>query len=317
MYIELQEKCESVVKNLKVLKKTFWLDTTILQLSAAMYLTNKKILADQEELKRCNAIIKKHCGALSVYRNNMRDILCVRMMTHENPEDYLLKIMELSDLVDRRKALKTAFAVHAAILLYDRVDPSEYEYYAGLTKVIYQRMKEEHRFLTGEDDLAFAALLAVSNIDIENLDLEMKECFELLKEEKISLDARQELSHILALDMGAPTEKVAKVKALFEEFKRRKKQFRSGYEMVSVGMLAMIDLSVSELCDMVLEIEEWLKPQEGFHGLSVDRAGRLMCASDFVVETYRPEGYEMDSVLQYISLKVAIAQQAAAAAAAA
>ena len=226
-------------------------------------------------------------------------------------------IKELADLVDSRQVLKSSYSVLAAMLIHDQAKPEDYMHYASLTKLIYQRMKEKHRFLTGEDDIGFAALLAVSGIDLDHLELEISECYELLKEEKMPFDARQELSHILAMDMGAPTQKVAKVKALFEEFKRRKKKYGRSYEFVSLGSLALLDLDVSELCDMVIEVEEWLKVQDGFHGLACDRATRLMIAADFVVETFKPEDYEMDSVLQYITMKIAIAQQAAAAAAAA
>ena len=317
MYIELEEKCELVVENLKAMKKAFRLDTDILKISAAMYMANKKMTADAQDIKDCYGIIKKHEGVLSLYRNNLKMIMSVRMLEQENPEAYFLTIKEIAGLIDSRTVFQSSYAVLAAMLIHDQVQPQDYMHYASLTKVIYQHMKEEHRFLTGEDDMGFAALLAVSGIDLEHLKLEINECFELLKEEKMPFEARQELSHILALDMGAPTQKVAKVKALFDEFKRRKKKYGRSYEFVSLGMLALIDLDVSELCDMVIEVEEWLKVQDGFHGLSCDRATRLMIASDFVVETFKPEDYEMDSVLQYITMKIAIAQQAAAAAAAA
>lgn len=74
------------------------------------------------------------------------------------------------------------------------------------TKTAYKYMKKNHRFLTGSEDIASAALIATTSIDLEKTFNDIEECYTLLKSKSNSSKNNiQALSHILSL-VNLPSE---------------------------------------------------------------------------------------------------------------
>ena len=58
-------------------------------------------------------------------------------------------------------------------------------------------MKEKHPWLTSDEDIPFAAMLAVSDLDTDSLISEMEKNYEILKQKFSDKNAVQTLSHVL------------------------------------------------------------------------------------------------------------------------
>ena len=151
---------------------------------------------------------------------------------------------------------------------------------AEKTKSIYKEMKEAHPWLTSEDDLPFAALMAVSGRDASAVYAEAEEIYALLKEKlKADKNTMQMLSHILAIRSGRAEEKCEKLCALAAGLKAAGHSLGRGSRLAILGILADSGLPADTLVDRICEADDFLKQHKPFHGLfGVGRECRRMFA---------------------------------------
>ena len=114
----------------------------------------------------------------------------------------------------------------------------------------------------------------------------MERIYKLLKKKFASANAVQALSHVLALGDGRSEEKCEKTLSLFDTLKENKLRYGTNYELATLGVLAMLPATESNIVSNMLAVNEFLMSQKGystFFGFS--KQTRLMHAA-LIVSAY-------------------------------
>jgi len=297
---ELQERCQLFVENKNVLDKGFvWDGATIMPICAMLHAQNNQTV-DVEKMKECRKLLKEKVGVFSGLRSYGEMVLISKMALSENPADYLEKTIQAYTLFKKYKLAGDAFTALAAMLLVEHVDTTRWELTLESAQRIYARMKKDHPFLTGTEDVSFAVLMAMSDLPEEWMMQEMEACYKALHKKFGSTDGLQSLSHVLAMDREETTKKCEAVLELDALFKGKKKKFDSN-GIVMYGSLYMMQLNREEILDAIIEVDAYLKQQKGFGAFSVDSHQRLMYATMLVMNQYEQDNSNMQmSVLNNV-----------------
>ena len=282
---QLRTKCDLLIANKQILSRTFKFDSSLMSLAAASIYMSKNIIADTNTLKQCNKLVKSKASVFSNLRGNSKLPLICKMSLKNNPEVYFTQVKNVYKMLSKNNLLGSEYKVLAAMTICDHLDDKGANYYIDKTNAIYSRMKANHRFLTSDEDFPFAAILAMSDYDIESLVIEMEKDYNLLREKFHSRNAVQSLSHILALDSQDANLKCSKVIRIFEQLKSLHHKFGTGIELASLGALSLIDLPENEIVNAIIEVDEYLKLHKGFGNMSLGKKTRRLYAAQIVADT--------------------------------
>lgn len=289
MNSDFQKLCEQYVANKNVLTKSFKWSSDLMNISSALVLTNKKIDADEAALRDSESIIKASKGALSVFRDHVKVPVICKMVVNDNPEEYFKKVDDVYSILNKKKVFANEHQIMAAMTICDNVQPEDYEKYIGRTNEIYSRMKDEHKILTSDADIPFAAVLATSDLDVDHIINDMEACFKILKGEFSSKDSVQAICEVLALSDEAPKTKCAKVIELFNALKKAGRKYGTGYELATLGTLVMSKASTDEIVELIAQADDYLKKQRGFGNFTLGRRARRMYASQLALNFLSPD----------------------------
>jgi len=276
---ELESKCLDLVENYRILQEDNKLEfTEMLMACAGLYLAAGK-KPEPERLQACKKLLKSKAGIFSNFRGTDELLVRCKMALAEDPERYF------ENLEREYQLLKTFFSgeqtVLAAMILAEQGDTGEL---AEKTKQIYKEMKEAHPWLTSENDLPFAALMAVSGKEASAVYAEAEEIYAILKDKlHAESDTRQMLSHILAIRGGSADTKCEKLSALAESLKAAGHSLGRGSRLAMLGLLGDSGLPTDALVDQICETDEFLKQYKPFKGLfGLGRESRRMYAVQMV-----------------------------------
>ena len=136
------------------------------------------------------------------------------------------------------------------------------------TKRIYKEMQSAHPWLTSENDLPFAALMAVSGTDADAVYAQAEEIYTILKKNlRADRDTLQMLSHVLAIRDGRAEAKCEKVCALAKGLKAARRSLGWGSRLAILGLLADSGLPTDALVERICETDAFLKKYKPFRGL--------------------------------------------------
>lgn len=307
---QLQEKCQLFIANRDAIKENFKWENEYIIPACSMLYTEKDTLADKEALMQCNDIVKKEAGIFSNFRGNVKMVLITKMELSDNPKQYFDKVVKIYNLLKKDKWCASEYTVIAAMTIADYEGDSEPEEIVEKVRILYAQMKENHPFLTSEEDTSFAALLAMSELEELEVLEEMEICFNALKPKFSSSNAVQSLSHILALDTRDTEAKCRGVLELYELLKKKGKKYDSS-SLSILGGLNMIDLPNEELVSEIVEVDEYLKKQKGFGVFGIGGSQRLLYATALVMNSYTSERTNMQAMVLTSTVAVMIAEQMA------
>ncbi len=305
----LKERCDLFVENTKIMNDIFKWEMGLMVHAMAVLYTGKGIRVDKESIKACDELLKKKTSIFSEFRGNVKIPLICNMSLSNQPEAYFDEVETIYKMLNKSKWMGNDYKIMAAITICDHADKAEYEMMVERTYQIYERMKQEHKWLTSDEDIPFAAMLAVSGLDVDQLIEEMEKDYKLLKEKFRDSNAVQSLSHVLALDEQDADTKCNKVIAIYEELKELKHKYASGHELATLGTLAMLDLSVKETANLIVETDEYLKTQKGFGNFSVGATERRLYAAQLVLDEYGSKENQADGVVLGSMLALTIAME--------
>lgn len=311
MNIELRDRCALFISNRDFIKKNFKWESETWHILCSILFVEAKRNADIEKMKECEKILKENAGVFSEFRGNLKMPMITKMSMADNAEIYFKQVEEVYKLLNNSKWMGSEYKILAAITICDHAEEKEYAAVVKRTQEIYQRMKKEHPFLTSDEDTSFAAMLALSNMDIDALVTEMETNYTFMKKEFFSGNAVQSLSHVLALNKLPVEEKCRKVKAIFDELKNRKRKYGTGYELATLGAVASLDMSVRDIVNEIIDADDFLKEQKGFGTFGIGSTQRLMYAALLVMDTYMPDSKTMQNSVMSSALSIIIAQQIA------
>lgn len=307
-------RCELFIENKERIKSVFGWDSSLLHLACALIYTAKDKRADESTLQFCKELLKQRAGVFSNFRSTARLPIISMMAVSGSPERTLENGLEVYELL-KRSFWGSVYLPTAAMIIAQLANPNEYERIAARTRVLYERMKAEHPFLTSGEDSALCALMALSDKSDDNLIHDMETCYGILKPNFFSGNAVQSLSHILALCDGQVEEKSERTMTFFNQLKAAGHKYGTEYELPTLGVLAMTDGDADEIIREIIEIDTWLSSQNGFGFFSgVGKKHRLMHAGSLAQKDFA-QNTAMETATVNSAISMILAQEAATCAA--
>lgn len=302
--------CRELIDNRDRVKSVFPWDSGLIHLCCAGIYSAKGLSVDESVLQDCKQLIKEKVSVFSNFRSTARSPIAAMIATSGNPETTLEKGLQVYELL-KKEFWTSTYLPLAAMIIAQIAEPYRYEEIANRTRMIYNRMKSEHPFLTSSEDSAFCALAALSEKSDEELIADMEDCYRLLKENFFSSNAVQSLSHVLALCDGTAEDKCNRTMDLFDRLKAAGHKYGTDYELPTLGVLAMSGADLQSVAADMMEIDDWLSEQKGFGFFgSITRKQRLMYAGILAQRDYINES-TMQTAAVGSTIALIVAQEAA------
>ncbi len=271
----LQGRCKLFIENKDAIQSALrWENAFLYPLAASIY-TSKNQMVDIEKLHFCCELIKKKTGLFSGFRGIAKLAIASSLALSDNPEEKLEDMIQIYERL-KQEFFSSSYLPAVCVLLSDC--RKETEDMIKKTKLIYDLMKKEHPFLTSAEDSPFAALIAISDLSPEDALQEMESCYQILRPYFFFGNSVQSLSHILALSNLSAKEKCDRTLQFFEQLKSRGCRYGTGYELATLGILALFDSPEQLFLDDICSVETYLSKQRGFGFFGVGSKQRLMYA---------------------------------------
>ena len=232
-----------------------------------------------EQLERCKALVKSSTSVFSSFRGNVKLPLLCMLAAGDDPEERWDRTRRYYALL-KESFYGSEYLALGAMLLSDAVQEEDVPALAARGKGLYQRMKKEHPFLTGQADSVFALLLAESQRTDDELIDDMETCYRLLDERFPKGDGLQSASHVLALSPKTPEEKVRRMIALFDGIQNAGGKYGKDRQLPILAALSLGTDSEDELVRGIMDLDGLLAQQKGYKGVfGLDRRTRMMHAA--------------------------------------
>ena len=277
---QIESKCSALLENYGILAAGNKLEFTEMVLACAGIYLEAGVKPDMGRVEECKKLLKSKAGVFSNFRGSDELLVRCKMALSDDPARYF------EALEQEYRRLKTFFSgeqtVVAAMILAEQ--GASDEALAEKTKQIYKEMKEAHPWLTSENDLPFAALMAASGRDASAVYAEAEEIYATLKNSlRADKNTLQMLSHILAIRGGRAEEKCEKLCALANGLKEAGRSLGTGSRLAILGILADSGLPADALVEQICAADDCLKEHKPFHGLlGVGKDCRRMFAVQMV-----------------------------------
>jgi hypothetical protein len=284
----VKEKCDLMVRNRKVLNKSFVWDFDIMTVATSLILAGAGVEADAEKLKNCKKILRKGVGCFSSIRGIGETITVCKMAMSEDPAKYVSDLKKVYDKIMKGRFFNGEYMVLAAANVCDNGKVSEIDSLVGKFNEIDKRMKEEHPILTSAEDWSLAMLLAMTDKSVDQIIGEMEQGFDYMRDMRFraTQNGLQSLTQVLALMGGDMKTKCDKVIRFSDKFREKGVRYGKDCEIAALGTLLDIDANEDELVSEIFETADYLKKQKGFGSWHLDKKTRLMFASLIVAESY-------------------------------
>ena len=302
-------RCQQFIENRDKIKPIFSWENGMVHLACAGIYTDKEMAVDEKVLQISKEMIKSKTGAFSGFKGIAKAPIAAMMAVSGNPEQALDNGLRVYECL-KKEFWNSSYLPVASMIIGKLAQPSQFDDIIIRTRLIYNKMKAEHPFLTSSEDSIFCSLMALSGKSNDNLINEMERCYKILKENFSSSNATQSLSHVLALCDGSADEKCEKTLDLFNTLKSCKHKYGTSFELPTLGILAMSGVNLKQITSDIIEIDDWLSTQKGFGMFSTTTPKqRLMYAGILARQPLEDNTMTTASISGVIS--IIIAQQAA------
>jgi len=305
-------RLQLLATNTQSVKKEFaWHNISISRLAAMLYAAEDRT-ADPSTLRDIHDMIKENTGAFSIFRGTLSVAIAAMLSLKDDPQG---RLDDTLNAYEQMKAHKFKPSDHLAMAAYEiaqHTKPEQREAVIRRTKVFYDGMKENHRFLTSYDDYVFAAMLGLSDLEPEPALKHMEQLYAELKPELRASNGLQSLTQLLVLG-DADWNATARLRELREAFKQRKIRMDRDFTLPSLGLLALLPIDVRVIADEVEENIAHIRTQKGYGAWSItDRELLLLISSLYISRNVGEarQGLSASTVSTALT-NLVIAQQAA------
>ncbi len=302
----LQARCEMFIKARDTIKNAFRWESGYITPVCANLFCARDILPEEDRLRACRDRINQSTGVFSSFRGYIRTPLACMLSMEADPEGKLRQALNMYQAL-KQHFFGSDYLALAAFLLTD-YDCTEERLSRG--KRLYRMMKDEHPFLTSSEDSIFAVLMAWSGQSDSALIADMEACYRILRDRFRDSDCVQTVTHILAMEEGAASDKCGRVFELYDAVGRQGGKYGKHYELPTLAALAMLKGDPEDLARSMMEADAFLAAQKGYGFWGLDRKKRLMHAAMIVSDGLVPNG-AVDRAALTGTLSLVIAQQIA------
>ena len=267
-----------------------------------------------EQLERCKALVKSSTSVFSSFRGNVKLPLLCMLAAGDDPEERWDRTRRYYALL-KESFYGSEYLALGAMLLSDAVQEEDVPALAVRGKGLYQRMKKEHPFLTGQEDSVFALLLSQSARSDDELIEDMERCYALLKERFPSGNGLQAASHVLALSSEIPVDKTFRMIGIFNAIEEAGGKYGKDWQLPILAALSLGQRFQEDLARELLEIDALLSKRKGYKGVfGLDKRARSMHAAMLLSLQHEAEPKQpvelVGAAAQQATLAIIAAQQA-------
>lgn len=285
MRSSLQERCEAQVRNEAALRKGHKLEFEAIMKLAAMMHVNEGREVDVVRLAECKRILKDKVGLFSNFRGYMQYLVQVKMALSDDPNAYIDGVLRVYQRLKAGLVLPGEMTAMAATTIYENCPTGMCDVVVDRTREAYAKIKEQHRFLTGEEDLALIALMIMGGIDPDQAAEKAEELYAILKERYLpGSDTPQAVAMVLALSDKPVDQKVEGFIGLYEACKAAGHATSKDKAMTIYATYVDLDTDRAEIVAEIGEVDEWLKGHKGYGPLGVGASIRRLIAATIVLE---------------------------------
>ncbi|MDO3413033.1 DUF4003 family protein [Saccharibacillus sp. CPCC 101409] len=305
-----------LAENALEIKREFkWKNAMTGRLAALLYAAQDRP-ADIEAIRAQYEQIKQNTSGFSPFRSTMALSISAFLSMSDDPAALLSDMLEVYELL-KEDGFKTSDFLAMAAYLIAAAGPEMRITALDRTKAFYHAMKKEHRFLTGRDDYIFAAMLGLSDLDVETGVTQMERAYAALRGELRAGNGLQSLTQVMTLAGGG--EAVDRVLGMREAFRARGIRLDQQYLLPVLGVLALLPIEAPAVAEEVSKMFDFLREQQGFGRWSATKQEVMMLAAALVSQEHADEvgRGELPAAPSTSLANVMLAQHAALAAAAA
>jgi hypothetical protein len=294
----------------QIIKKEFtWQDGLTKKVAALLYAQAGKPI-DCEKIRRCHDIIKQNTGAFSAFRGDMALTLAALLSLTPNPQELFSETLKVYDLLRDVKFSSSEFLVFAAYQIAAQSAASGYPNVVTRTRGFYDGMKALHFFHTGEDDYILAAMLGLTDLDVQAGTERIEQLYTLLKPEFRNKNSIHSLAQVLVFS-DSNSSVVRRVLLLRDALRAQKIKLDRADTLPILGILALLPLETGIVVSDIKAAQDTLRAIKGFGAMSVSTQEIQLFAASIIASDY--VGSVKDGILTatlYASItNILIAQQ--------
>lgn len=282
----LKEKADLMVQNFHMLKQGFKWETGLIKHFGAMVHATKGKKVDINVLEEIKKHIKENTGMTSYFRGTNMFILANLLYFEEDYKGFFKNMSEVYELLRKEGFKNSVYLPLAAYTIAKEVPMNQWDNRISRMNNFYKNMKKNHFWLTSSDDYVFAAVLAVTDLDLEVMDGKIEKCYSLLNGDGFYKgNDLQTLSHILAIGEEEDMDKCDKAVKLYHGLKAKKCKVQySG--LATLGVLTLINQDIDKIIDEIKEVYDYIKEKDGYGFWSLDTSMRTILAANLIADFY-------------------------------
>lgn len=313
MKAEIQQEVNLMASNFQSLKQAFAWDNQSIKHFGALISATRDTAIDPERVKATRIIIKENTTWTSYFRGNNELMLAMLLCNESGYEQRFLEMKQIHETLKDHGFKSSIYLPLAAYVIgMSETEQSTSQIYQRMND-FYTGMKANHFWLTTGDDYVMAAVLALSDKDVQKTLADMEACYTYLNQSGLYKgNELQSLSHILALGEGETALKCDRAIYIYKGLKERKcRLYYQGLSML--GVLSLLNEDPGQLVDEIAEVYDALYRTEGYGFWGIDSNLRAILAAsivaDYYADTVKKEA--LTSTLVNSLSSIIIAQQAA------
>lgn len=286
MDLKLKEKIDLMVDNYYELKKGYKWETPLVKHFGALIHAVRNESVNPDVLLEIKDYIKAETSWTSYFRGTNQFVLANLLYFEEDYKSFFRDMQEVYELMKDKGFHKSQYTPLAAYTLVKESSRDEWNYRLNRMDDFYYKMKQNHYWLTSQDDYVFAAVLATSDLNVAETTENIERCYKYLNNEGFYKgNDLQTLSHVLAIGEEGVEEKCSKAVRLYERLKQKgcKLQY-SG--LATLGLLALITDDIDKIADEVQQAHDYIYEQDGYGFWSLDKNMRVIISATLVSDTY-------------------------------
>lgn len=305
-------KFENIYKTMA--KEYRWSSTQLINIFTALIYTLSNVEFDKEVMDKMHGLIKESTGIFSHYRSYDKFFMSALLHTKfDNPEESFIKLLKYEDDLKEAGFSRGTYAGLAGYILLTSCKNDDIGQTIRKARLIYDKMRERHFWLTGQDDYPLAVLLSSSEDNADTIADRVEALFVMLHNSGFSkTNNLQFLSHISSFGNDSNEIKVQKCHNVVNYFKTKKIRINSTH-YGTMGLMALMFNNDYKLLDEILEVIEYLKEKREFKWIG--REILLLIASSIVTSKNIEKFKEHEELLKTnlgLTVQAIIAAQTAA-----
>ena len=270
-------RTEQFIENRKRIERAFRLSTPQTHCLCALLLGLDDVDVDLVAIRRGKKSLRTNTGLFSAFRGLGMAPAAVKLGEYEDGEQ------RLQFVKDNLKKLKTAgfaptdYLCSAAFLMAKCHDRAERVAVDAFTQ--FQAMRHAHRTLTGGEDVLFAVLFAMYDLDPETTVARTNAALDLLSDRFHRGNFAQMAGFAIAAANGDTEALSKKTERLYDAVRETGVKNRETLDVPLLAFLAALDVPEEETAQRIAAVNDYLIAQKGFSAARVGRSQRLFYAT--------------------------------------